>query len=140
MSTTSSAPAASPGDLMESSARRIRQGLASRLAPARRHVPFALTLVLAFFLLTINVATPWHSVYEDNGLAFEAIAINHIRFGLGVTKGESLADAEALNARSPKSIAGVPDSQQFQYLLTGPVHPFFYQNHAAECPCLQAWG
>ncbi|HEY7974379.1 MAG TPA: glycosyltransferase family 39 protein [Ktedonobacterales bacterium] len=99
-----------------------------------QHAPFALLLLLAVFLLTINVATPWHSSHEDNGLVFESAAINHIRFGLGFTKGQDYFDA-TVNPPviTPSSIhpQGVSDAQEFQYLLTGPAHPELYGDHPA---------
>jgi 4-amino-4-deoxy-L-arabinose transferase-like glycosyltransferase len=95
----------------------------------KRHWLFLLIFLLAFFFITINVNQPWATAYEDNGLAFSSIAVNQIRFGLGYTKGQSVADRETLNADLPKSIPGVPASQEFQYLLTGPIHPFFYCDH-----------
>ena len=95
----------------------------------RKHVPFLLILCLAFFLLSINLTQPWVSENEDNGLAFSSIAVNYIRFGLGSSKGQNVADLETLNAHSPLSIAGVPSSQEFHYLLTGPVHPYVYADH-----------
>ncbi len=96
----------------------------------RRHVPFLLILLLATGLLTINFNQAWVSIHEDNGLAFSAIAINHLRFGLGVTKGQSLADSEAFFDTAPTTGAkAIPPNQFFHYLLTAPVHPFFYPDH-----------
>lgn len=95
----------------------------------KRHWLFLLIFLLAFFFITTNVNQPWATAYEDNGLAFSSIGVNQIRFGLAYTKGQSVADTEALNADLPKSIPGVPASQEFQYLLTGPIHPFFYCDH-----------
>ncbi|HEU5198595.1 MAG TPA: glycosyltransferase family 39 protein [Ktedonobacterales bacterium] len=100
-----------------------------RRAWLRQHGFFLLVLLLALFFLTINVAQPWVSLHEDNGLAFSSIAVNDLRYGLGVTKGQSLADHEALNSKSPLGIPGVPPGQEFQYLLTGPTHPYFYCDH-----------
>ncbi|HET9111422.1 MAG TPA: glycosyltransferase family 39 protein [Ktedonobacterales bacterium] len=99
---------------------------------ARRHAPFALVFALAIFLLTLNVATPWHSSHEDNGLVFESAAINHIRFGLGFTKAQDYFDA-TVNPPiiTPGSIhpRGVSDAREFQYLLTGPAQPDLYDHH-----------
>ena len=102
------------------------------VSAARRHAPFALVLALAVFLLTLNVATPWHSSHEDNGLVFESAAINHIRFGLGFTKGQDFFDATVdPPVITPGSIhpRGVSDAQEFQYLLTGPAQPELYDHH-----------
>jgi len=95
----------------------------------RKHGPFLLIVCLAFFLMSINLTQPWVSENEDNGLAFSSIAVNYIRFGLGPSKGQNLADLETLNAHSPLSIPGIPASQEFHYLLTGPVHPYVYPDH-----------
>lgn len=105
----------------------------SRQALTRR-APFALVFLLAIFLLTLNIATPWHSSHEDNGLVFESAAINHIRFGLGFTKGQDYFDLSVTQpAISPASIhpQGVRDAQEFQYFLTGPTHPELYGHHPA---------
>ena len=59
----------------------------------RRHLPFVLIWLLATYLITINVATPWQSIHEDNGTLNESIAINHLRYGLGITKGQDLLDS-----------------------------------------------
>ena len=97
-----------------------------------RHAPFALVFLLAIFLLTLNVATPWHGSHEDNGLVFESAAINHIRLGLGFTKGQDFFD-NSVNPPiyTPSSIhpRGVSDAQEFQYLLTGPSNPNIYAHH-----------
>ncbi len=97
-----------------------------------RHVPFALVFVLAIFLLTLNVATPWHGSHEDNGLVFESAAINDIRFGLGFTRGQDFFD-NSVNppTYTPSSVhpRGVSDAQEFQYLLTGPAQPDIYAHH-----------
>ncbi len=99
-----------------------------------QHAPFALVFVLAIFLLTLNVTTPWHGSHQDNGIVFESAAINHIRFGLAFTKGQDYFDASV----NPPVITpgdihpqGVSDAQEFQYLLTGPVHPELYGDHPA---------
>ena len=99
---------------------------------AARHWPFALVFLLAIFLLTLNVATPWQGSHEDNGLVFESAAINHIRFGLGFTKGQDYFDITV----DPPAFTdgtvhprGIASSQQFQYFLTGPVHPMLYGDH-----------
>jgi 4-amino-4-deoxy-L-arabinose transferase-like glycosyltransferase len=96
----------------------------------KRHAAFLLILLLATGLLTINLNQPWVSIHEDNGLAFSAIAINHLRFGLSITKGQSLADSEAFFSTAPDTGAkAIPPSQFFHYLLTAPVHTFFYPDH-----------
>ena len=78
-----------------------------------QHGFFLFVVLLALFFLTINVAQPWVSAHEDNGLAFSSIAVNDLRYGLGVTKGQSLADHEALNPETPLSIPGVPQARNF---------------------------
>lgn len=111
---------------------RARWDLATARRALAREAPFGLVLMLAVFLLTLNVATPWHSSHEDNGLVFESAAINHIRFGLGFTKGQDYFDA-SVNPPviTPSSIhpQGVSDAQEFTFLLTGPAHPDFYGHH-----------
>ncbi len=99
------------------------------LALPRKHGLFLLIACLALFLMSINLTQPWGSANEDNGFAFSSIGVNYIRFGFGPGKGQNLADAEALNGNGPVSIPGVPPSQEFQYLLTGPVHPYVYADH-----------
>lgn len=96
------------------------------------HIPFAVIFVLAVALLTIHVNTPWSTVHEDNGLVFEVAAINHIRFGLGFTKGQDFFDTSvepwthATGSFDPK---GVSSAAEFQYFLTGPTHPILYGDH-----------
>jgi 4-amino-4-deoxy-L-arabinose transferase-like glycosyltransferase len=97
-----------------------------------RQAPFALVFALAIFLLTLNVATPWHSSHEDNGLVFESAAVNHIRFGLGFTKGQDYFDASVnppIITASSIHPRGVSDAREFQYLLTGPAQPDLYDHH-----------
>ncbi len=105
---------------------------------ARPHAPFAVVSLLAIMLLTINVTTPWQSYHEDNGLLFENAAINHIRFGLAFTHGQDYFDTSVKPTISTPGAhfsdgtyhpMGVSSAQQFQYLLTGPVHPFLYGDH-----------
>lgn len=91
-----------------------------------KHGIFALIFCLALFFLSINFTQPWVSVHEDNGLVFSSIAVNYIRFGLGAAKGQNLADSEAFGKLR---IPGVPAAQEFQYLLTGPVHTRIYPDH-----------
>ncbi|HEY7126444.1 MAG TPA: glycosyltransferase family 39 protein [Ktedonobacterales bacterium] len=118
------APAAQDGVATPAARGKRWQGL------LRRHAPFLLIVLLAAGLLTINVNQAWVSIHEDNGLAFSAIAINHLRFGLGVTKGQSLADSEAFFSTAPNTGAkAIPPDQFFPYLLTGPVNTFFYPDH-----------
>ena len=92
----------------------------------RQHLPFALIVLLATYLLTINVASPWQSMHEDNGTLNESIAINHIRYGLGVTKGQDLLDLEAKQSFGP---AHVSEAQHFAFFLSGPTHPQVYGDH-----------
>ncbi|HKD77409.1 MAG TPA: glycosyltransferase family 39 protein [Ktedonobacterales bacterium] len=100
--------------------------LRSWLAFARRHLPFALILLLATYLITINMTTPWQSMHEDNGTLNESIALNHLRYGLGVTKGQDLLDLEAKQSFGPQ---GVSEAQHFAYFFKGPVHPQVYGDH-----------
>ncbi|HEX8996084.1 MAG TPA: glycosyltransferase family 39 protein [Ktedonobacterales bacterium] len=106
----------------------------ARAQPLKRHGLFVLVFALAIFLLTINVNAPWQASHEDNGLVFESAAINHIRFGLGFTKGQDFFDA-TVNPPviTPTDIhpQGVSDAQEFQYLLTGPANPELYGDHPA---------
>jgi 4-amino-4-deoxy-L-arabinose transferase-like glycosyltransferase len=101
------------------------------VAPYKRHVPFFLILVLAANLLTINFTVPWGSVYEDNGIFFEIVAVNHIRFGLGVTKGQDLVDFYIPygTAQDRYGIPGLSESAQFDYFLHGQTHPSVYGHH-----------
>lgn len=92
----------------------------------RRYAGFGLIWLLAFALITLNVASPWQSMHEDNGTLNESIAINHLRFGLGVTKGQDLLDLEAKQSFGPQ---GVSEAQQFAYFRFGPVHPQVYGDH-----------
>ena len=98
----------------------------SRRLGIQRHLPLLFMLFLACCYLTININQPWVSLYEENGLIFSSIAVNQWRFGLAATKGQGLADTTTIFA---SSIPGVPPSQEFQYLLTGPVQPQFYCDH-----------
>ena len=102
------------------------------------HAPFAAVFLLAIVLLTMNITTPWQSYHEDNGLLFENAAINHIRFGLAFTHGQDYFDTSVKPTISTPGAhfsdgtyhpMGVSSAQQFQYLLTGPVHPFLYGDH-----------
>ncbi len=99
----------------------------SWLTSIKRHLPLLLILLVAFCLLTINVNVPWGSIHEDNGLMFSSIAINHIRFGLAITKGQDLVDT--LHVTPHLKIVGVPPSQEFHFLLTGKVEPHVYGDH-----------
>lgn len=92
----------------------------------RRHLAFLGILLLATYLVTINVTTPWQSIHEDNGTLNESIAINHIRFGLGVTKGQDLLDLEAKQSFGPQHVS---EARHFAYFLKGPVHPQVYGDH-----------
>src|SRR5579884_3478111 len=103
-----------------------RRGLRSVRSFVRRHLPFALILLLATYLITINVATSWQSMHEDNGTLNESIALNHLRYGLGVTKGQDLLDLEAKQSFGPQ---GVSEAQHFAYFFAGPVHPQVYGDH-----------
>lgn len=105
----------------------LPRGMHGWVALALEHGPFLVSFCVAAFLMTINVALPWGGIHEDNGLVFESIAVNQIRFGFGVTKGQALATTAAFHNLT--TIPGVPDSQQFQYLLHGPVQTVFYLDH-----------
>lgn len=109
--------------------RWLPRDLQGWLALVWAHAPFLCSFLVATFLLTINVALPWKSIFEDNGLAFESIAINYIRFGLGAGKGQNVADTEGLNGYSRTNVPGVPNAQQFHFFLSGHVHPYLYPDH-----------
>ena len=91
-----------------------------------RHWPLPCILLLATYLITINIATPWQSMHEDNGTLNESIALNHLRFGLGITRGQDLLDSEARQSFGP---IGVSEAQHFAFFLTGPTHPQVYGDH-----------
>lgn len=97
-----------------------------RRAWIARQVPIVLVMMLASYLITLNVGTPWQSIHEDNGTLNESIALNHLRFGLGVTKGQDLLDLEAKQSFGPP---GVSEAQHFAYFLSGPTHPQVYGDH-----------
>src|SRR6185437_9291304 len=84
-----------------------------------RHLPFAGIFIIALYLITINVSTPWQSMHEDNGTLNESIAVNHLRYGLGVTKGQDLLDLEAKQSFGP---AHGSEAQHFAYFRYGPTH------------------
>ncbi|HZU75529.1 MAG TPA: glycosyltransferase family 39 protein [Dehalococcoidia bacterium] len=92
----------------------------------RHHAIFIGIFLLATYLLTINVNMPWQGPHEDNGLAFESIAISHIRYGLEYTKGQDVLDQKTRNSFGPKT---VPVGDQFNYFLTGPIEPVVYGDH-----------
>lgn len=96
------------------------------IAWLRPHLPFVLILLLATYLITLNVTSPWQSMHEDNGTLNERIALNHLRFGLGVTKGQDLLDLEAKQSFGPQ---GVSEAAHFAYFLSGPTHPQVYGDH-----------
>lgn len=119
----------------------VSQRLAQRTNTARptwardalaRHAGFGLVLLLAAYLLTLNINLIWHSNHEDNGLAFESIAITQIRYGLGFTKGQDFYDP---TVNPPQYGAdgigplGIDPATQFQYFLSGPTHPVIYGHH-----------
>jgi 4-amino-4-deoxy-L-arabinose transferase-like glycosyltransferase len=113
---------------------RLRHGpWQDRLSPVvarmRTSAPIVAIVGLAAFLMSFNLSQPWVSNYEDNGLVFMSAALNDIRYGLGPAKGELLVDTATLNAQNPLGIPGVPASQEFHYLLTGPITPYVYANH-----------
>lgn len=98
----------------------------------RRHAPFALVFALAVALLSINVTTPWHSLHEDNGLLFMSAAINHIRFGLGYTKGQDYFDLAAIHfvyGAGGIEPQGVSAANEIQYFRSGPAQPVLYGHH-----------
>src|SRR5579875_1847386 len=103
--------------------RRRWRGIRQRIM---RHLPFAGIFVLALYLITINVASPWQSMHEDNGTLNESIAVNHLRYGLGVTKGQDMLDLEAKQSFGP---AHVTEAQHFAYFRYGPTHPRVYGDH-----------
>lgn len=98
------------------------------------HLPLVLIVLFGAYLLTINVATPWATEHEDDGLFSESMAINHIRFGLGVTKGQGYPDEEARSeniAIVDRYMApqGQTSADQWAFFLSGPVHPYVYGHH-----------
>lgn len=104
-------------------------GLASGKQTPRvvaRHAPFLLVALVAIALLTVNVGSPWRGIHEDNGSAFQSIAINHIRYGLARTKGQDLLDYEARQHLTP---AGMSEDAEFSYYRFGPVHLEVYGDH-----------
>jgi hypothetical protein len=119
-------PGAVAGDAPTRPARRTRARLHAAWRWLRRHLPFVGIFLIAFYLLTINVTAPWQSMHEDNGTLNESIAINHIRFGLGVTKGQDLLDEEARQSFGPQ---GTSEAQHFAFFRFGPVHPAVYGDH-----------
>ncbi|HEX8727038.1 MAG TPA: glycosyltransferase family 39 protein, partial [Ktedonobacterales bacterium] len=126
---TQQRPAARPP--LTQGAPHVRPSLVQSL---KRHAPFMLVFALAVFLLTININVPWQASHEDNGLVFESAAINHIRFGLGYTKGQDYFDISVIvPVITPTDTRpqGVSDAQEFQYFLTGPAHPVLYGDHPA---------
>lgn len=96
-------------------------------ALALEHAPFLAAFCVAVFMLTINVALPWASIHEDNGLVFESIGVNYLRFGLGFAKGQNVADTVTM--RNLAALPGIPSAQQFAYLRFGPVVPEIYAHH-----------
>lgn len=92
----------------------------------RRHAPFAAVLLLAAYFLTINISTPWQSMHEDNGTLNESIALNHIRYGLTITKGTDLLDLEAKQSFGPQKVS---EAAHFNFFLHGPTHPEVYGDH-----------
>lgn len=91
-----------------------------------RHAPFLVVSLVALALLTVNIASPWRGVHEDNGSAFQSIAINHIRYGLAATKGQDLIDSEARQRLTP---TGMSEKAEFSFYRFGPVHPEVYGDH-----------
>lgn len=114
-------------------ARPVNQGTSAvarrprpRLAWVRRHAPFAAVLLLATYFLTINISTPWQSMHEDNGTLNESIALNHMRYGLGITKGTDLLDLEAKQSFGPQNVS---EADHFNFFLHGPAHSEVYGDH-----------
>jgi 4-amino-4-deoxy-L-arabinose transferase-like glycosyltransferase len=98
----------------------------SRYVHIKRHLPFVVVLIIACYFVTINISTPWQSIHEDNGTLNESIALNHLRFGLGVTKGQDLLDIEAKQSFGP---VDVTEQQHFAYFLSDQVHQKVYGDH-----------
>jgi len=47
----------------------------------------ALIVVYALALLSVHIGDHWHLVHEDNGAMQTSLALSHVRYGLGVTRG-----------------------------------------------------
>jgi 4-amino-4-deoxy-L-arabinose transferase-like glycosyltransferase len=118
------APSSAPVSTVSPIQLRAR-ALWARVQPYKLHAPFLVVVFVAVNLLTINLTLPWGSTNEDNGRAFQTIAINHIRYGLAFTKGQDFLDTEIFNPHN----AAVYGQNQMQYLLHAPVHPYAYGHH-----------
>lgn len=120
-------------DVSQRVVQRTRVARSARMRDAlARHAAFGLVLLLAAYLLTLNINLIWHTNHEDNGLAFESIAITQIRYGLSFTKGQDFYDPSV----NPPSYGaqgigpqGIDPTTQFQYFLSGPTHPVIYGHH-----------
>lgn len=95
--------------------------------PLWQHLPILLIFLVACYLITLNVGTPWQSFHEDNGLTFQGIALNHIRFGLGYTKGQDIKDKLTNLMLQPPGTHSKSDV--FNYFLYGPEQPVVYGDH-----------
>ncbi len=108
----------------------------AKIAPARARwierggliVAAGIIFYIAVYLLTVNIALPWHSKHEDNGNFFETTAINHIRYGFDVTKGQDLLDLGPGYSYG-YGPSGLTESQQFARYVSGPVQTQVYGDH-----------
>lgn len=100
-----------------------------------RHTPFPAVALVALALLAVNDASPWRGALEDHGSAFHSIAINHIRSGLAVPKGQDLIDHEAGQRLTP---TGMSEDGEFASHRLGQVHAEVYGGHPRLLPWLYA--
>lgn len=73
----------------------------------RRHGVFLIVLAIASILLTLNVRTPFWATHDTNGTFFTGVAANHLRLGLGYTKGQDVIAVTEFGAFP--STAQIPD-------------------------------
>jgi 4-amino-4-deoxy-L-arabinose transferase-like glycosyltransferase len=94
----------------------------------RSHVAFGLILVVALYLLSINISVPWQAIHEDDGNLYTSAAMSHIRYGLEFTKGQDFVDPGAkVGELVPPGIT--TRAQYFDYYLNGPYQPVVYGDH-----------
>jgi 4-amino-4-deoxy-L-arabinose transferase-like glycosyltransferase len=90
------------------------------------HIPILAIILLATYLITINVATPWQSMHEDNGTLNESIALSHLHLGLIFTKGQDILAQEARQSFGPLDVT---EAQHFAYFASDQVHREPYGHH-----------